>query len=157
MVETISQMRESGQTGRGEVSLRHSEFGLVSMRVIAGEGELQARLASRDPGFFAAAQSALADKIVSDRMLTQAADAGQPFSRQQDHAQSGQNSQHRDWQGNAGASQDGQPGGEAQSQQKSAAQSETSTGEHGQGALSADDHTPSKTQIAAQRASGLFA
>lgn len=65
LVESISQMRESAQTGRGEVNLRHSEFGMVSMRVSASEGEVQARLLSRDPGFVAAAQNALSERVIA--------------------------------------------------------------------------------------------
>jgi hypothetical protein len=85
LVETINQMRESGQLVRGEVSLRHSEFGMIAMRVSSVDGELQARLASRDPGFVNAAQMAL-----NERQVLAASESNPTSSRQNDSSGAGQ-------------------------------------------------------------------
>ena len=157
LVETISQMRESGQTGRGEVSLRHNQFGLVSMQVQSSEGELQARLASRDPGFVAAAQLALAERAAAERAVMGASDTAQTASRgnesQQNQNQQNGHNQGRDM-GSMGQS-DGRQGGTASGDQKPG---DTSTkGEHDAALSSPDDHTAPKDVSITQATNGLFA
>ena len=144
LVESITQMRESGQAGRGEVSLRHSEFGMVAMRVSSSDGEIQARLASRDPGFVAAAQIALNDRAVSASTET-----NQASSRQQDSGQSGQSNSH-DMSGSAQNEQ-----GRQHADQQSGGP--TTKGEHGAVSLAADDHTQRNSVSETRSAGGLFA
>jgi hypothetical protein len=64
LVETISTLREAGQSARGDMHIRHGEFGMVHMRIAADNDDVQARLTSRDPAFSLAAQSALAERVV---------------------------------------------------------------------------------------------
>lgn len=144
LVETITQMRESGQAARSEVSLRHGEFGMVAMRISSSDGEVQARLASRDPGFVAAAQAAL-----NDRAVSASAETNQASPRQQD---SGQNSQSnsRDMSGSAQHEH-----GRHHTGQQSDGPS--TKGEHGAVSLVADDHTQGNSVSETRSADGLFA
>lgn len=64
VIEQVSAARETGRTARPELSLRHSEFGLVNVKLEAGANDLRATLASRDPGFLPAFQSALTERII---------------------------------------------------------------------------------------------
>lgn len=60
LIDSLVQARETGRTARGEVVLRHAEFGTVNLQLESGQGDLRVTLASRDPGFVVAAQAALA-------------------------------------------------------------------------------------------------
>lgn len=160
LVETISQMRESGQMGRGEVSLRHNQFGMVSMQVQSHDGDLQARLASRDPGFVAAAQLALAERAMSERVVMAASDTQQSASRGNDgQSQNPHNSQNqsRDMgaMGQNDARNEGRHSG-AGSDDQSSGHSSTK-GEHDAALSPADDHTHSNDVSITQAANGLFA
>ena len=84
LVEVLSQAREAGRGARGEVTLRHAEFGAVAIRIEQAEGETRAVLNGRDPGFAPAVMAALAD-----RAATGSADYQQP-SQQRGGDQSGQ-------------------------------------------------------------------
>lgn len=64
-IDALTGAREAGRTSRPEVLLRHSEFGLVSMRLEAASGDLRANLASRDPAFIPAIHAALGDRAIS--------------------------------------------------------------------------------------------
>lgn len=64
-IDALTDAREAGRVSRPEVLLRHSEFGLVSMRLEAASGDLRATLASRDPGFIPAVQAALGERAVT--------------------------------------------------------------------------------------------
>lgn len=70
-VTQLSEARESGRNLRPEVALRHSEFGVVNMRLEQMAGDLRATLSSRDPGFLPSLQAAL-----PDRAITLGADTG---------------------------------------------------------------------------------
>ncbi len=64
-IEALGEARDAGRVARPEVLVRHSEFGLVSMRLEAASGDLRATLSSRDPGFIPAIQSALNERAVA--------------------------------------------------------------------------------------------
>lgn len=64
-IEHFAEAREAARSIRPEVTLRHAEFGLVSMRLDASGSELRAMLAARDPGFVPAVQAALAERAVT--------------------------------------------------------------------------------------------
>jgi hypothetical protein len=67
-IEHLAGMRDAARSARPEVTLRHGEFGAVSLRVEANPavpGEWRAVLASRDPGFVPAVQAALAERAVA--------------------------------------------------------------------------------------------
>ncbi len=64
-IDALTDVREAARTSRPEVLMRHSEFGLVSMRLEAASGDLRATLASRDPGFVPAIQAALNERSVA--------------------------------------------------------------------------------------------
>ncbi|NVE93321.1 hypothetical protein [Altererythrobacter lutimaris] len=65
LIENLAQARETGRAAKGEMLVRHEDFGVVSMKLAAIEGELKATLNSRDPGFALAAQNAIAERSVA--------------------------------------------------------------------------------------------
>lgn len=88
LIDNLVQARESGRASRGEMLLRHDDFGLVTMRVASTEGDLKATLNSRDPGFSMAAQTALADRAVNASSETS---SSQSRSSDTHGSQTGQN------------------------------------------------------------------
>lgn len=84
LVEVLAQAREAGRGARGDVTLRHGEFGTVAIRIEQADGETRAVLNGRDPGFAPAVMAALAD-----RATTGSSDYQQP-SQQRGGEQSGQ-------------------------------------------------------------------
>ena len=65
-IAQVETLREAARTVRPELTLRHAEFGAVSLRLEAtGSDSWRAVLASRDPGFVPAIQAALADRAVA--------------------------------------------------------------------------------------------
>lgn len=62
LIDSLVQARESGRSARGEIVLRHAEFGAIAVKLDQGEGDMLARISSRDPGFAPAAQAALAER-----------------------------------------------------------------------------------------------
>lgn len=63
-IDQIADLRETGRAGRPELTVRHSEFGPVSMRfeATASQADLRIALSSRDPGFVPAVQAALVER-----------------------------------------------------------------------------------------------
>lgn len=149
LVETVSQMRESGQMGRGEIALRHSEFGTISMRVAVGDGDIQARLSSRDPSFAVAAQAAMVERASAERSVAPTQDTAANSSRNPDSNtasdqgqsrftdQSSENSRQNNRDANTGRS--------------------ATRGEHGGSGLSSDDHTSRNSGSTTRRDGALFA
>lgn len=67
-IEQLAGLRDAARAARPEVTLRHGEFGAVSLRVEASAavpGEWRAVVASRDPGFVPAVQAALAERAIA--------------------------------------------------------------------------------------------
>lgn len=64
LIDKLFAARESGQLARGEVLLRHAEFGAVALQLDQAANDWRATLSSRDPGFAPAAQAALAERAV---------------------------------------------------------------------------------------------
>jgi len=89
-IAQVETLREAARTGRPELTLRHAEFGAVSLRLeAAGTEGWRAVLASRDPGFVPAIQAALADRAVA-AAASASTDSG-AFSGQNTGQSSGQN------------------------------------------------------------------
>lgn len=66
-IAAVGEIREALRAARPEMTLRHAEFGFVSLRLeplVAGQQDWRAVLASRDPGFVPAIQAALAERMV---------------------------------------------------------------------------------------------
>ncbi len=63
-IDQLAEARETGRSARPELTMRHQEFGAVSMRIETAGADLRATLASRDPGFVPAVQTALAERTV---------------------------------------------------------------------------------------------
>ncbi|WP_152433612.1 hypothetical protein [Erythrobacter sp. THAF29] len=63
-IDQLAEARETGRNLRPELALRHSEFGLVNMRIEAIGADLRATLNSRDPAFAPAMQAALAERTI---------------------------------------------------------------------------------------------
>ena len=63
----VGEIREALRAARPEMTLRHAEFGLVSLRIEAtgAAQDWRAVLASRDPAFVPAIQTALAERTVA--------------------------------------------------------------------------------------------
>ena len=90
-IAQVSDLREALRSVRPEMTLRHAEFGFVSLRLeAAGPQDWRAVLASRDPGFVPAIQSALADRAVA--AASASADSGQ-FMGQNGAGQNGTSDQ----------------------------------------------------------------
>lgn len=87
LIESLSQARESGRQARGEMLIRHEDFGLVTLRLTTSDSGLGTALASRDPGFAFAAQQALMDRPSPQP------DAGPGNARSTDNAMSQQGQQ----------------------------------------------------------------
>lgn len=65
-IAQVGELREAMRAARPELTLRHADFGLVSMRIEAtGAQDWRAVLASRDPGFVPAIQAALAERTIA--------------------------------------------------------------------------------------------
>ena len=75
-IAQVGDLREAMRSARPEMTLRHAEFGFVSLRLeAAGPQDWRAVLASRDPGFVPAIQTALADRAIA--AASASADSGQ--------------------------------------------------------------------------------
>ncbi len=62
LVEALAQARETGKGARGDIAVRHAEFGLLAIRLEADSGETRAQITARDPGFAPAMVAALAER-----------------------------------------------------------------------------------------------
>lgn len=83
-IAQVSELREALRTARPELTVRHAEFGPVALRLEAASPDSwRAVLASRDPGFVPAIQTALAERAI---IAAAAASAAAPA----DHAATGQ-------------------------------------------------------------------
>lgn len=104
---TISQLaeaRETGRSARPELTVRHSEFGSINVRLEAAGSDLRATVSARDPGFVPAIQAALAERGVvatSDTSSNQS---------QRGHDQSGAQQQSHNGSAFAGGQSDGRYG-----------------------------------------------
>lgn len=76
-IAQVGELREALRAARPEMTMRHAEFGLVSVRVDATGAEgWRAVLASRDPGFVPAIQAALTDRTIAAAADTSGTNAG---------------------------------------------------------------------------------
>ncbi|HSF11849.1 MAG TPA: hypothetical protein VLA50_02670 [Erythrobacter sp.] len=65
-IAAVGEIREALRAARPEMTLRHAEFGAVSLRIEpTGTQDWRAVLASRDPGFVPAIHAALAERAVA--------------------------------------------------------------------------------------------
>lgn len=86
-IAQVGDLREALRSARPEMTLRHAEFGFVSLRLEQPAPEQwRAVLASRDPGFVPAIQTALAERAVA--AASASADTG-PFMGQNGTPQNG--------------------------------------------------------------------
>jgi hypothetical protein len=75
-IAQVGDLREALRSARPEMTLRHGDFGFVSLRLEqTGGQDWRAVLASRDPGFVPAIQAALAERAVAAASVS--ADSGQ--------------------------------------------------------------------------------
>lgn len=75
LIDNLVRARESSRAVRGEMTLRHPDFGAVAVGLERAESELRAVLSNRDPGFTSAAQHALAERAVAAAADTQSTNA----------------------------------------------------------------------------------
>lgn len=64
-IEQLVQARETGRAARPEMTVRHSEFGAINVRIEAVGTDLRATLNARDPGFVPAIHAALAERGIA--------------------------------------------------------------------------------------------
>lgn len=77
-IAAVGEIREALRAARPELTLRHAEFGFVSLRIEpTGTQDWRAVLASRDPGFVPAVQTALAERAVAAASDTASTNTGQ--------------------------------------------------------------------------------
>lgn len=80
VTQQVSEAREAGRSVRPELTVRHSDFGTVAMRIEPGvtgaAGDWRASLSARDPGFVPAVQAALVERAVSAASDTASTQSG---------------------------------------------------------------------------------
>lgn len=82
-IEQVGSLREVMRSARPEMTLRHAEFGFVSLRLEqAAPDNWRAVLASRDPGFVPAIQAALSERSVAATSESAAGFPGQSGAAQ---------------------------------------------------------------------------
>jgi hypothetical protein len=96
-IDQLIDTRSAAQANRPELTLRHQEFGAITMRLESMGNDLRATLTARDPGFVPAIQTALTERSVA--ASSEAAGSGAQRGSDQGSAQSGaqtgsQNGQH---------------------------------------------------------------
>lgn len=109
IVETIARAREEAQPAAVEVSVRHAEFGPVSLRFEQDKGDLTVALRNADPDFFRAVSAATASDPSQARGDTRQDPSRQDQSRHDGARQDmSAGSQTGTGQGNAGQPRAGQ-------------------------------------------------
>lgn len=82
-IEQVGSLREAMRSARPEMTLRHAEFGFVSLRLEqAAPDNWRAVLASRDPGFVPAIQAAFSERSVAATSESAAGFPGQSGAAQ---------------------------------------------------------------------------
>ncbi|XUU60731.1 hypothetical protein ACRAQ6_00225 [Erythrobacter sp. HA6-11] len=145
LIENLAQARETGRAAKGEMLVRHEEFGVVSMKLAAMEGELKATLNSRDPGFALAAQNAIAERSVAA-----VTDSSSAQSRAQDNA-AGQGSSGGQQQRDSSAQL--QQGGSSGDQSSAQSERDSMSGQASRGS----DEQRAEMPPSAPTSSGLYA
>lgn len=64
-IDQLTETRSNLQASKPELTVRHQEFGAITMRLETLGNDLRATLSARDPGFVPAIQSALAERAVA--------------------------------------------------------------------------------------------
>lgn len=64
-IEQLAETRSAAQANKPELTVRHQEFGAITMRLETTAGDLRATLSARDPGFVPAIQAALAERSIA--------------------------------------------------------------------------------------------
>ena len=65
VVDHLVEARENGRAARSDLTVRHADFGAVSVRLENVGSEVRATLSNRDPGFVPAIQAALMERGVA--------------------------------------------------------------------------------------------
>ncbi|MEP0189717.1 MAG: hypothetical protein ABJP70_01425 [Erythrobacter sp.] len=151
-IDRLIESRETARAQRPELTVRHSEFGAVHMRLEAAGGDLRATLANRDPGFVPAVQAALAERAVAP--TSEAAMTGQRSPDQQNGTNNGSQNP-----SNTGAQSDfeqrygSSTGSDQGSSKPYLEQNSVEEDDSAQSGLIAEDQNPQNDQSAG----GLFA
>ncbi|WP_298307571.1 hypothetical protein [uncultured Erythrobacter sp.] len=92
-IEQLTETRSAAQANRPELTMRHHEFGAITMRLDATGGDLRATLSARDPGFVPAIQTALTERsVVASSDTASTAQKGHDQQSAQGNAHSGSQS-----------------------------------------------------------------
>ena len=89
-IDQLAEARSAAQASRPELTVRHQEFGAITMRLEAMGNDFRATLSARDPGFVPAIQTALAERSVAASSETTG--SGAQRGNEQGSAQSGSQS-----------------------------------------------------------------
>jgi hypothetical protein len=103
-IAQLAEARETGRSARPELTVRHSEFGAINVRLEAAGSDLRATVSARDPGFVPAIQAALAERGVVATSDTSANHS------QRGHDQSGAQQQSHNGSAFGGGQSDGRYG-----------------------------------------------
>lgn len=86
-IEQLSETRQSALSSRPELTVRHQDFGAITMRVEALGNDLRATLSARDPGFVPAIQAALAERAIVPAAETSTGQSHNPQRGQEQTSQ----------------------------------------------------------------------
>lgn len=150
-IERLVEARESGRAARPEVTVRHSEFGAINMRIEAVGTDLRATLNARDPAFVPAIQAALAE-----RGIAPASEAPTNQSQRGHEQGPGQQTSNSGAPGH-GQNSDARYGSSTGSGQASSQPYREQTGSDEEEAAAQGHSAPDLTGREDPRASGLFA
>ncbi len=112
VIEQVAEAREAGRSLRPEMTVRHSEFGAIAMRLEPlaagwrGHADWRVTLSARDPGFIPAIQTALGERAVA---ATSEGAATQNGTSQRGHDHQSQSFAHNSQGGFGSAHSGGEP------------------------------------------------
>lgn len=150
-IEHLAQAREAGRSARGEMTMRHHEFGAINLRLEVVGGDLRAVLGSRDPAFVPAVQAALAERAIAPAQEAATARGGDSSNGQSNSQSHGHSN------AGPGAHSEGRYGSSPGSGQASPQPYLDQTGPSDEDANAPPDPTRSQTGSGGTHAGGLFA
>lgn len=154
-IEHLAQAREAGRSARGEMTMRHHEFGAINLRLEVVGGDLRAVLGSRDPAFVPAVQAALAERAIAPVQEASTARGGDQSNSQSNSQSNNQSNGHSN--AGPGAHSEGRYGSSPGSGQASPQPYLDQTGPSDEDANAPPDPTRSQTGSGGTHAGGLFA
>lgn len=162
VIEQVADLREACRALRPELTLRHSEFGAVSMRLepSLATGDWKATLFARDPGFVPAVQTALADRAMAAQAENSSAQNSSSQRGQDNNSQAGSNPSSQNSQSGFGGTLSGEDPRYGSSTGSGQGPAQPYMGEEGDGGsdrAATDQANASETAATDARSGGVFA